>query len=45
MKDLKLDKIVLKDRIQTQSGWSKWVSWSDLKTDNVKHLNTTESLT
>jgi hypothetical protein len=45
MKDSKLDKIVLKDRIQTQSGWSKWVSWFDLETDNAEYPNTTESLT
>ena len=44
MKDSKLDKIILKNRIQTQFGWSKWISRSDLETDNAEHPNTTESL-
>jgi hypothetical protein len=45
MKDLKLDKIDLKDRIWTQSGWSKWVPWSDLETNGAEYPNKAESLT
>jgi hypothetical protein len=35
IKDSKSNKIVLKDKIRTQSDWSKWVFWSDSETDNV----------
>jgi hypothetical protein len=45
MKDSKSDKIILKDRIHMQSGWLKWVPWSDSKTNGVEHPNITESLT
>jgi hypothetical protein len=45
MKDTKSDKIILKDRIRMQSGWSKWVPWSDSKTNGVEHPYTAENLT
>jgi hypothetical protein len=45
MKDTKSDKIILKDRIRMQSGWSKWVPWSDSETNGVEHPYTVENLT
>jgi hypothetical protein len=45
MKDLKLDKIVLKKKSLAAICLVKRISWYDLKIGNVKHPNLTEILT